>query len=142
MLSYYYSRLLAQNTMEWNGGLTSPTLCLASICSDESHLLVSPWVNRHDDLDGILQWSLDHHTASHVCLSLLTLCGLGESLLGLQSPRSLVLQPLVVLEKGHQGLGLLSHVKALVLVLLHKLEILQGLNCKYVLLALLGDLKI
>ena len=81
-------------------------------------------------------------TASHVCLSLLTLCGLGESLLGLQSPRSLVLQPLVVLEEGHQGLGLLPHVEALVLVLLHKLEILQGLNCKYVLLALLGDLKI
>ena len=81
-------------------------------------------------------------TASHAGLSLLTLCGLGESLLGLQSPRSLVLQPLVVLEEGHQGLGFLPHVEALVFVLLHKLEILQGLNCKYVLLALLRDLKI
>ena len=67
--------------------------------------------------------------------------GLGESLLGLQSSRPLVLEPLVVLEEGDQGLGLLPHVEALVLVLLHKLEILQGLNCKYVLLALLGDLK-
>ena len=79
-------------------------------------------------------------TVSHVCLSLLTLCGLGESLLGLQSPRPLVLQPLVILEEGHQGLGLLPHVEALVLVVLHKLEILQSLNCKYVLLALLGNL--
>ena len=140
MLSYYYSRLLAQNTMEWNGGLTSPILCLASICSDESHLLVSPWVS-HDDLDGILKWSLGYHCVT-CSLCLLTLCGLGESLLGLQSPRSLVLQPLVVLEEGHQGLGLLPDVEALVFVLLHKLEILQGLNCKYVLLALLRDLKI
>ena len=72
---------------------------------------------------------------------LLTLRGLGKSLLGLQSSRPLVLEPLVVLEEGHQGLGLLPHVEALVLVLLHKLEIFQGLNCKYVLLALLGNLK-
>ena len=73
---------------------------------------------------------------------LLTLRGLGESLLGLQSPRPLVLQPLVILEEGHQGLGLLPHVEALVLIVLHKLEIFQSLNCKYVLLALLGNLKI
>ena len=71
----------------------------------------------------------------------LTLRGLGKSLLGLQSPRSLILQPLVILEERHQGLGLLPHVEALVLVILGELEILQSLNCKYVLLALLGNLK-
>ena len=45
------------------------------------------------------------------------------------------------LEKRHHGLGFFPHIQPLVLVLFHKLEVLQGLDCKYVLLALLGHLK-
>ena len=73
---------------------------------------------------------------------MVTLCRLSKSLFSLQSSGSLVLQPLVVLQQRHESLGLLSHVETLVLVVLNKLEILQSLYCKYVLLALLGNLHI
>ena len=81
------------------------------------------------------------YNLAYLIVLCLTLGGLSKSLLCLESPCSLVLESLVVLEQGHQGLGLLSHVETLVLVVLNKLEILESLYCKYILLALLCNLK-
>ena len=68
-------------------------------------------------------------------------CGvLGKPFLGLERSDSLVLEPLVVLEQGHEGLGLLPDVDALVLVVVKVLEILQRLDGEDVFFALLSDL--
>ena len=82
-----------------------------------------------------------NHYPLEIIFCFLTLCGLSKSLLGLESSCSFILESLVILEQGHQGLGLLPHVETLVLVVLDKLEILEGLYCKYILLALLCNLK-
>ena len=66
---------------------------------------------------------------------------LGKPLLGLQGLGPLVPQPLIIFEELHQLLGLLPHIHAMVFPILHILKVLQGLNGKNVLFALLGDLR-
>ena len=86
----------------------------------------------------ILSWGA-HRRA--LVVRMVTLSGLSKSFLRLQSSRPFILQPLVVLQQCYHGLGLLPDVQALVLVVLHELEILQGLYCENVLLALLSNLN-
>lgn len=68
----------------------------------------------------------------------LTRGGLRQLLLGLERVGTLLSQPVLITQKGHQLLGLLTHVHALVLAItVHVLEVLQRLNGVHVLLALL-----
>ena len=78
--------------------------------------------------------------STHYSVTANSCCGLCEPFLSLERPDPLILKSLVVLEQGHQRLGLFADVDALVFVVVQVLEVLQSLDGEDVFFALLGNL--